>query len=125
VTIDITNNLDAFIVQDTVTLRTSISGPLTCPTNADTAPGWVGAPSPDNMSCIFTGGFISPAFKYGLTFSLFAAGTYFFDLAEKTSPTAPTVPEPGTIILLGTGLAALAARRKRLKGASTLSSEVC
>jgi hypothetical protein len=36
-----------------------------------------------------------------------------FDLAWTTAP----VPEPGTLILLGTGLAAVAASRKRLKGA--------
>jgi PEP-CTERM motif-containing protein len=121
VTIDIINNLGAFIVGDTVTMRDTFTGPLLCPANAETAPNWVGATSTDGQSCIFTGGFISPGFKYGLTFSLFAAGTYRFDISETTS-----APEPGTIILLGAGLvAALAAGRKRLKGASTSSSDVC
>ncbi len=124
VTIDIINNLESFIVQDTVTLRTAFSGPLSCAA-AETAPGWVGTTSTDGQSCIFTGGFISPGFTYGLTFSLFTAGTYLFDLSEVTSPTAPTVPEPGTIILLGIGLAAVAAGRKKLKGSSTSSSGVC
>jgi len=125
VTIDIFNNLESFIVQDTVTLRTAFSGLLSCAGNTETAPGWVGTTSTDGQSCIFTGGFISPGFTYGLTFSLFDAGTYLFDLSEVTSPTAPSVPEPGTIILLGTGLAAVAAGRKRLKGSSTLSSGIC
>jgi hypothetical protein len=111
-TIDITNDSEAFIIQDTVILRTAFSGPLSCPANPDTAPNWSGTPA--GTSCVFTGGFISPGFVYGLTFSLFTPNTtYEFDLTDITSPTPP-VPEPGTIILLGTGLAA-AAGRKRLK----------
>jgi len=110
-TIDITNDSGAYIVQDTVTLRTAFSGPLSC--EANSAPNWSGTPS--GTSCIFTGGFISPGFVYGLTFSLFTPNTkYLFDLTDLTSPTAP-VPEPGTIFLLGTGLMAVAAGRKRLK----------
>jgi hypothetical protein len=118
-TIDITNDSEAFFVQDTVTMRSDFSslGPLTCPTDPETAPGWTGATSPDGQSCVFTGGFISPGHPYGLTFSLFAPNTtYLFDLRDVTSPTPP-VPEPGTIILLGTGLASVAAGRKKLNGA--------
>jgi hypothetical protein len=119
--IDITNDLEAFIVQDTVTVYNSddtlVAG-LTCAVNTETAPGWTAANATANP-CVFNGGFISPGFKYGLTASLFANNTtYLFDLREVT---AATIPEPGTIILLGTGLAAVAAGRKKgLKGAKHL-----
>ena len=129
VTIDIFNDLitgdsdtPAFIIQDTITIDATI-GPLMCQADSETAPNWTGTPS--GNSCIYMGGFISPGNKYGWTFSLFPAGTFPFHLNARTSTTAPTVPEPGTIVLLGTGLvSAFGASRKRLKGALT-SSAVC
>lgn len=126
-TIDIINNTGnsgdfedseesgTFIIKDIVNIEAPLGslGSFTCPTEG--APGWSGTAS--GNSCIFTGGFISPGVKYGLTFSLFAPNTkFFFDLRDVTSSTPP-VPEPGTMILLGTGLASVAAGRKRLKRA--------
>jgi hypothetical protein len=109
VTIDIVNDLGKSIVKDIVTIEFPSIGPLTCDADLETAPNWSGTAS--GNSCIFKGGFISAGFKYGLTYSLFQPSTtFFFDLEA-------TVPEPGTIILLGTGLVALMVRRKALKRA--------
>jgi len=126
---DITNNVGATIISDTVTIpflaffnRDSTPPVLSCATDSETAPGWTGTAV--GNSCVFTGGTIASGVQYGLTFLGFcptpacstdpnSPTTVQFDLAWTTAP----VPEPGTLILLGTGLAAVAASRKRLKGA--------
>ncbi len=109
---DVTNNLGAFIIQDTVTLISTFIPPLTCAVG-ENAPGWSPAtPLAAANSCVFNGGFISPGFTYGLSFLGFAPNsTVEFDLFAQT---ASMVPEPGTMVLLGMGLVALAMSRKRL-----------
>lgn len=117
-TADVTNNLGAFIIQDTVTIVSSFTGVLTCQADPTTAPNWTGTAS--GNSCIFTGGFISPGNTYGLNFLGFTANsTLTFALTALTSTTPPTVPEPSTIGLLGIAFVAMAglALRKRLGAA--------
>jgi len=126
---DITNDTGLFLIQDTVTMLGAAIANLNCSVGPD-APNWTTSdgttgPTPAvGNACAFFGGFISPGHLYGLNFDGFAANTtYLFDLTDVR---VADLPEPGTMILLGVGLAAVAASRKRLKGARiTSSSAVC
>jgi hypothetical protein len=129
---DITNNVGATIVSDTVTIpflsffnRDSTPAVLSCDTT-ESAPGW--SATVVGNSCVFTGGTIASGVIYGLNFSGFCPApscstdpnnptTVQFDLAWTT---ARSVPEPGTLILLGTGLTFVAAGRKKISKAPAL-----
>ena len=111
---DITNNLGAFIIEDTVSIISAFTPPLTCAVNSETAPNWTGTLA--GNSCVFTGGFISPGFTYGLSFFGFTPNTTLvFELSDLTSSTNP-LPEPGTMALLGTGLGLILLSRKKISG---------
>ncbi len=60
-------------------------------------------------------GSITPGARYGLTFDTSFGSTVDTILAQTV-----ITPEPATLLLLGTGLAALSANRKRLKAAKHL-----
>src|SRR5260221_7782774 len=109
---DVTNNLGAFIIQDTVTLISTFIPPLTCAVG-ENAPGWSPAtPLAAANSCVFNGGFIPPWVTEGLNFLGFAPHrTVVLGLFGQI---AALVPEAGPLVVLGTGLVAVAMSRKRL-----------
>jgi hypothetical protein len=111
---------DGTVILDTlvVNITSAFSGQITCALN-------LGAPlnsfTPNGSSptsCTFFDatliGSIIPGQIYGLTFDTNFGPTVDIVLAQTV------VPEPATLVLLGTGLAALAANRKRLKAARRL-----
>jgi hypothetical protein len=117
-TADILNDTGQFIIQDVVSVLSGFTGVLTCAVG-DNAPGW-STPTPvaTGNSCTFVGGFISPGFPYGLTFGGFT-GLNAISF-ETLGTTVPTVPEPGTMTLLGTGLALILLSRTKVDGISLI-----
>jgi PEP-CTERM motif len=116
-TADILNDTGQFIIQDVVKVLSGFTGGLSCAVGDD-APGWsTPTPSPTGNSCTFVGGFISPGFTYGLTFGSFTGNAVSF---ETIGTTVPTVPEPGTMTLLGTGLALILLSRTKVNGISLI-----
>ncbi len=118
---DFQNNInDGTVTLDTlvVNITSAFSGQITCallagaPLNSTTPNG----SSP--TSCTFFDATllfsIAPGQIYGLTFDTNFGPTVDIVLAQTV------IPEPATLLLLGTGLAALAANRKRLKAAQHL-----
>jgi len=120
-TADILNDTGFVIISDTINIDSAFLPPLTCVQD-----------NPFGFTNVFGGG-TSPtctyttdppgigAGSYGIHFSDFTdannipLGSLMFDLVS--SPGAPLTPEPGTLLLLGTGCATLVAGRKKLKSA--------
>jgi len=122
-TADILNDTGFNIMSDTINIDSAFLPPLTCVQD-----------NPFGFNDVFGGGdsptctyAFNPEFdppgigagSYGIIFTDFtdANGTPLtsltFDLVS--SPGAPLTPEPGTLLLLGTGCATLVASRKKLK----------
>jgi hypothetical protein len=123
---------------------------LTCHVYANEAgfgspsPFSIGTPNADGTACTFSGppvsntgiillsstlvppptGGVNPGGSYGVELgsgnSPFLDPTGQFVLGSLNLMLSATVPEPGTLLLLGTGLAAIIANKKRLKTAKHL-----
>ena len=126
---DILNDTGFNIISDTINLDTTFLSPLFCdpvnPFGFDNVSG-----GGDIPSCTYAFHSDPPgigAGSYGINFGTFTdlngvpLRSITFDLRwiNGTSPTA--TPEPGTILLLGTGWAAFVAGRKKLKGAERVA----
>ena len=120
--VDISNDIPgATLISITITVPAdSVTGPLSCFTffgDEGTKP-FAGTPVLSGDSCTFSGppGFddaVLPGGAYGLELTSFSTQTLSITVA------ATATPEPGTMLLLGTGLAALVAVRKRRKLATS------
>lgn len=120
--VDFTNNIPgATLTSLTVTVNTPFTGALSCiidltqPGNGGVSPFSVATVSSAN-SCTFSGpplfpDAVLPGGTYGLQFGY--AGAFF--QSSSLDITLSTVPEPASIVLLGAGLAALVAGRKKLR----------
>jgi PEP-CTERM motif-containing protein len=133
--VDFLNDTGAPLTSLVVTVDTPFSGPLGCFILPGTSPFGVASPSIPIItdSCTFSGGGGVPN---GTLFGLEFGGTVHpFCLNDPTTGvcqnltsldvTLHPTPEPASIALIGTGLAALVARRKKLGSRSPLSNCVC
>ncbi len=102
-----------------VNVTSSFTGQITCallagaPLNSAT-PNGSSPTSCTFFDATFLASITSGGPAYGLTFDTHFGPTVDIVLAQTV------IPEPATLLLLGTGLAALAANRKRLKAATHL-----
>ncbi len=130
---DITNDLGATIVSDTVNVSSAFVGGLTCAIDPENSFGFNSAVAA-GTTCTFSevpiGLFsILNGQLYGLHFSGFCPdggcssdpnNPTFLTFALRAITEPSPVPEPSTILLLGTGLVTLIANRNRLKAAKHL-----
>jgi len=130
--VEIINNTGFNIVSDTFGVASpfdqSANDPLTCdPVNIFGLSNVSGGGA-SNTSCTFAlpvqfdpPGITTPS--YEATFTGFTIGglpingPLLFDIPNWQTGNSPVVPEPATMLLLGTGLLTVAASRKKLKGA--------
>jgi hypothetical protein len=123
--VDILNDTGFNIISDTINVDTNFQQPLFCdPVNSfgfnNVTEGG------DLSSCTYAFNSDPPGIGGGLYAIHFGTFTDLngvpltsltFDLRWINGTTPTTTPEPGTILLLGTGWAAFVAGRKKLKGA--------
>jgi hypothetical protein len=123
---DILNDTGFMIISDTINIGSAFLPPLTCdPKNSFGFNDVFGGGDSPTCTYAFNPDLGDPpgigAGSYGIIFTDFtdANGTplrsLIFDLVS--SPGDPITPEPGTLLLLGTGCTTLVASRKKLKGA--------
>ena len=129
----IINNTGFDLTSDTINVETSFGGGLSC--TPDTTFGYPSVFGGGSFGTSCTYSETSPSFgsilggqSYDIDFGGFCTGTrggacgtgfltkLTFDLTWQNG-TTPTTPEPGTMLLLGTGLVTLVTSRKRLKSA--------
>lgn len=123
--VDFTNETGGTLTFVTVDLSTAFAGSLTCGLDAGTPfTSFLQPPATPPNTCTFLGASIPDEGAFGLTF-----GTSFHPFCAPGSTvtngvcsipltsldgTLHATPEPASIALVGTGLAALVARRKKL-----------
>jgi hypothetical protein len=124
--VDFTNETGGTLTFVTVAVGTAFAGTLTCGLDAGSPfTSFLEPPATAPNTCTFLGASIPDEGAFGLTFGStfhpFCAPGSTVTNGVCSNPlrsldgTASTTPEPASMVLIGTGLAALVTRRKKLR----------